>query len=191
MGPNDAGSVAQAHHGPSAPRPACARLRHLYQAHRFDYETSWRRRCRPSPTSSAPSKAPTSASRNGPPSSCGPGPALAQDLGIQLISNQPQYSPCGASSRARSSPPPANSASRRSSVPGPGRPHRQVPPRCGRAGGLRAPPTRRAAAGGSSSFTDEILTAVQSWNPGRRAQPHDGLQMDWPGCCATTRSQRH
>jgi len=45
----------------------------LYQAHRYDHESPLERRCRPSPTWSAPARRSTSGSASGRPTSCGRG----------------------------------------------------------------------------------------------------------------------
>ncbi len=75
------------------------------------------------------------------------GHALAKDLGVQLISSQPQYSMLWrviedevvpTCERARHQPD-------RLVPDRPGRAHRQVPPGTGAPGRVRGPPTRRAA----------------------------------------------
>ena len=75
------------------------------------------------------------------------GHALAQDLGIQLISSQPQYSMLWRviEARGRADLRGARHRPDRLEPDRPGRAHRQVPARAGARRRARGPPTRRAA----------------------------------------------
>ena len=64
----------------------------LYQAHRYDHATPLEETMEASPTWSTRARRSTSASPNGRAERSAPAHALARELKIQLVSNQPQYS---------------------------------------------------------------------------------------------------
>ena len=120
-----------------------------------------RRRCRRSPTSCAPGKALYIGVSEWTADQIRAGHALATELGIQLISNQPQYSMLWRVIEAEVVPTSAELglSPDRLVADRAGRADRQVPAGPGAARPARGPPTRRAAPTSSSGFIERRRAA--------------------------------
>ena len=161
----------------------------LYQAHRFDYETPLEETFQAFADVVRQGKALYIGVSEWTAEQLREGHALAKELGIQLISNQPQYSMLWRVIEGKVVPASKSSASRRSS----GRRWRRAcsrastcpVSRCPRA---RARPTRRAAppsSRGSCATTCSRPCSASSPSPSRRA--HDAAARDRVGAAEPQR----